>query len=272
MQLKFLRLIRFIAICVIIFIFTSSFSGCNDVQMDSNVQLETSAKKATTIQPVSEQEVEVLLRSYDSFEIVSHDTDLNNFTDSFTFKGQFDYKYLKTTTIGKIAFYYNSNMAEWEYSNTSGVSYEQTWDMNGTWIFKEDYSNNKHIDFKINILSLDDETCNGEIYFESNWKVASLKKFEESNIFSLSTAGKELSGRRWLDLEVSGNDGTDYRTYRIYFDKDQGILLSINNEIFYCENISASVNSDNNSTISDDEFLKELDDLADELNSIDFGN
>ena len=224
------------------------------IQSEPEQRLEDS--RIDSIQPVQEQRAIELLRSYDSFEIISRDTDLNNYVDTFTYQGKFDYRYLKTETTGKIIFMYNTNTAEWQHSSTQEISYEQTWDLNGTWVLNIS-KDDRYLDFSADIIDVyeDDVYTEGvyverivaDIFLEGDLHSShsrAIHTFDESSVYDLSTAGKEITGRRWLDLDTGNNENTEYR---IYFDKDEGVLLnvrwpsvSMGSEIYTCERILKS--------------------------------
>ncbi|MDR1463884.1 MAG: zinc-ribbon domain-containing protein [Oscillospiraceae bacterium] len=226
--------------------------GNNSISSTGNAVLSGSAsrsKTATSVnrQQVSQQQVETALSLYKSVTILSHDVD--SMIDSVSYKGIAHYKYMIMETTGIIAFEYNPNSNEWQRypAGDSVVSIEQKWDLNGTWVFIEE-RNGRYIEFEMKISDIHYEEeyadiYNKIVYSKGARNYVSAEKclaniylddclynefsFLESGEFTLFTAGTKIdvTNRRWLDLD----ENPDYLSehYNVYFDKEEGVLLSV---------------------------------------------
>ena len=145
-------------VAFMLFILITSFASCGGI---------SGGIKGNNIQPVSQQQAEDELASYDSYKITSHDTDIKNLIDTFTFQGTNIYNYMTAETTGTIVYKYDSDMEVWNRSKEldAKLSYKENWHISGEWEYSsfQDFGSfgTISVEFKLNINGFDNGVLDG---------------------------------------------------------------------------------------------------------------
>lgn len=209
-------LARYVTNCIIICVIASVLTGCEVVPGGKS-----------KLEPVSQEQAITELSSYDTIEIISHDTDLNNYIDTFTYKGYKYYPYMTQETTGTIAFLFSTENNEWQrYEADTEITHkEEIWDVSGEWEYSG-FSERVFVNpsttiyFKLTINSFDGKTLEGSYYYYK--KYVSEESEEKSGIINGSNHSNPFTNLNAFAVFMTDILGTHY----FIIDKNDGVMVS----------------------------------------------
>ena len=190
-------------------------------------------REVTPLKHVSE---DLISTQFESFDILSRDTDLSKGYDTVILESISEYNFVTIKKVISAEFYFDDRYGVWHYSRNNELSTEENWKVTGTWKYDNSFTNYDYdVDFEISIESFDGITLNCTYFYQLKRNQEVLDSAYSSNLTGLRPSYNTATSTKYEYVFKITNHGVWNipPACSLNIDRDNGLILHISDIVHY---------------------------------------